>query len=1074
MNIDFDIFNRPEIPTLVLCTPSFEEICVIDPVKYPEFSIRYTSISEMSFSINDVDYDGNPVPYYSQLTKNKVVSTKDFGKWVVAEVVESSSGGCNTKDVTCYSYEYNLNLKDADLDAGTYKFYDLVSPQDTLLYKLVSKASSWQIGYVSASLMNKYRTFDMPEDSIYGFLTGEASEAYEAIIIFDTSQLTVNAYDVSDVVNETDIVFTWDNLMKNIKITETDDPVVTALNVYGSGDFSVRDVNPLGTPTIYKFDYFKDDIGPTLWEKVSTWQDLVYEQMFSTNPDDYPALLTKKRTLNNSILNLNAEKSEAQAYLDSGKQVQDVQMPYQMTNNSTSAVNSIYSWISGLEDSAVKEIVLSASAYPPLDFSDPPEEISSYVSNITVKDLGIAQALCNIKICERCISIIDTSISSANTQIESIDSQIAAINTSLSLATYFTADELLILDKYNFGDTYSNEYYVTSDEMTYAERQELAVELLKQGISTLDKISQPSYSFSLDAVNFLFLKEYSEFTNQVKLGCIVNAEIKDGEWVSPILLEINFDYNNPSDLSMTWGNQYKLQSTEWTFAELYNQVTKTSGAVSRSFSDLIRPTQSGQLTEMQNFMDSALDAAKNNIIAGDNQSIIIDQHGILGRKAAVDEFGNVVPGQFDPEQIKIVNNQICFTDDNWLSVKSALGKIQLPDGNYTWGLVAESVFGNLLAGSQLTIANEAGNFVVDSAGLSFSTSSDKSKILMNPTDGFSLQVKEGDSYVDKLSLDMDGNIFISGELVAVSSVGGWDNRDSAGLDRVTTSNFARLGGPTYAFSAGIISNNTETPKFSVGYDGTLNATGVTISGNITATSGTFTGKINATSGSFSGNITANNLKLTGGQFNNITCNNITANSGTIGGFSLSSNQIYSSGIFMNSSTAFMSCSRLTCDIVSATEITASVDIQAMGSVIVGNRLYMISPASAGGEANVRLVNQGLRYSLGIITSARRYKKRIQPINKDGLANLIDSVPAVTYESRSGMEKDHSFYGFIAEDMEKYFPWLVDYRVDENGFIDVSSVQYSRVSSVLWADAQNTHKELIDIKSRLKELEAKIL
>lgn len=153
------------------------------------------------------------------------------------------------------------------------------------------------------------------------------------------------------------------------------------------------------------------------------------------------------------------------------------------------------------------------------------------------------------------------------------------------------------------------------------------------------------------------------------------------------------------------------------------------------------------------------------------------------------------------------------------------------------------------------------------------------------------------------------------------------------------------------------------------------------------------------------------------------------------------------------------------DLGNAIECSCSFQANNIGVV---SRLLMASPPSAAGTANVRLVERGSGYSLGIISSARRYKKRIQPIAPEGLAGQIDRVAAVTYEPRGGLEKGRSFYGFIAEEMEQEFPWLVDYTTI-GGRIEAQSVQYDRITAILWADAQNTHAELRELRAAIAAL-----
>ena len=58
-------------------------------------------------------------------------------------------------------------------------------------------------------------------------------------------------------------------------------------------------------------------------------------------------------------------------------------------------------------------------------------------------------------------------------------------------------------------------------------------------------------------------------------------------------------------------------------------------------------------------------------------------------------------------------------------------------------------------------------------------------------------------------------------------------------------------------------------------------------------------------------------------------------------------------------------------------------------------------------------------------------------------------------------------------MEIEFPWLVDYRADATGFVRPESVQYDRVSAILWADAQQTHEKIRDMNKRLRQIEERL-
>lgn len=188
MQFSFDKFNRVDIPRLFLCNPNFVELYVINPSTLPKLSMKFNDISEMEFELYEKDVNGNLVPGYSMIQKNMVVLMDGFGYWVISSTKTVNDGSTEKKTVFCKSYEYNLCQREANIDAGTYNFYNPVPGivTETLLYKLVEKVPSWTVGNIDASLLGKYRTFDMPDGkSIYAFLTTDVAEAYECIFSFD-------------------------------------------------------------------------------------------------------------------------------------------------------------------------------------------------------------------------------------------------------------------------------------------------------------------------------------------------------------------------------------------------------------------------------------------------------------------------------------------------------------------------------------------------------------------------------------------------------------------------------------------------------------------------------------------------------------------------------------------------------------------------------------------------------------------------------------------------------------------------------------------------------------------------
>lgn len=270
-------------------------------------------------------------------------------------------------------------------------------------------------------------------------------------------------------------------------------------------------------------------------------------------------------------------------------------------------------------------------------------------------------------------------------------------------------------------------------------------------------------------------------------------------------------------------------------------MSRTSGTLTSNFNDLITPKREDFYSEMQAFIDGALNAALNNVVSGDNQQITIDGHGLWARKWVDNAFG--------AKQIKIQDDGIYFTKDKWKNCAMAIGTINI-GGNEHYGVVGEALIGNILIGANLTISNgadaEQSTFYVDSDGAkmlncsfkSYSASTESTsltKLEIDPSDANYVMALYGrDSTSDawgtpKLYADRSGNVQLDGQLTAIAD---WTN-SATSLYKTVTGGFARLSGTVtqaigslasgtaVAFSAGTLNGTTETPKFAVNYAGKM-------------------------------------------------------------------------------------------------------------------------------------------------------------------------------------------------------------------------------------------------------------
>ena len=131
----------------------------------------------------------------------------------------------------------------------------------------------------------------------------DVETSYECVFMFDSFARTVSAYTLKNLVKNTDIILSYNNLIQNIDINEKSDEIVTALSVYGGNNLGISAVNPLGTNTIYDFSYFATTewMDQDLINAIKTWEAAIAAQQTR-----YSNLLTQYKDKNTEIVTANS------------------------------------------------------------------------------------------------------------------------------------------------------------------------------------------------------------------------------------------------------------------------------------------------------------------------------------------------------------------------------------------------------------------------------------------------------------------------------------------------------------------------------------------------------------------------------------------------------------------------------------------------------------------------------------------------------------------------------------------------------------------------------------------------
>lgn len=242
---------------------------------------------------------------------------------------------------------------------------------------------------------------------------------------------------------------------------------------------------------------------------------------------------------------------------------------------------------------------------------------------------------------------------------------------------------------------------------------------MKAGEIDLKKCSQPQFEMSVDAINFIKMYEFRQFTKELILGRTVTIEKNEDVYYRPALMTIEYDLDMADSFSMTFSNASKPGDTAMTFADLIKESSSTSRTVAANWSNLTDYTRHKEtITDLiESPLNRTLRVAQENMAA---QAFVIDDTGILGRK--YDREFDSANGTFLDEQIRIIHNNILFTKDNWETASLALGKITLDEGITAYGLVADVLVGNLMLGSTMKLINSDGTILLDGKGITIQDS----------------------------------------------------------------------------------------------------------------------------------------------------------------------------------------------------------------------------------------------------------------------------------------------------------------------------------------------------------------
>lgn len=278
---------------------------------------------------------------------------------------------------------------------------------------------------------------------------------------------------------------------------------------------------------------------------------------------------------------------------------------------------------------------------------------------------------------------------------------------------FFTEDQWIRLSSFIREDEFSDSNFLLTGYESEEERLEICEELLEAANKELNTLCQPSLEFSMSMANILALPEFESLIDQFQLGNFVRVYIHDGYIKRSRLLEVHLNFSDLSDFSCNFGNLVTTKSEIDKHADLLSQAVTAGKQVATSAGDWQRAVDKSNKLEQDianGLADATLEIGK-----ASGQSVVWGDFGIWGRKLM-----NGTTDQYDPEQFRIINNKLLFSNDGFKTSKAVFGKYTV-NGEERWGSLAEyitadTIEGKFISGGRIEIGEGDTKFIVDENG----------------------------------------------------------------------------------------------------------------------------------------------------------------------------------------------------------------------------------------------------------------------------------------------------------------------------------------------------------------------
>lgn len=281
------------------------------------------------------------------------------------------------------------------------------------------------------------------------------------------------------------------------------------------------------------------------------------------------------------------------------------------------------------------------------------------------------------------VSEQEKKVAAAKIKQGQVDKEIENTMSKLSIESNFTKEQIKERDLFAIEKEWSDDKFID------------AYDLYEEGKKQFEELKKPKVVINISIVNFLEIIDEQHNWDKLVLGDRIRIKYPQMKLNSnATIMEMQFDFEAGS-VSLTIANTTNIDDEQDKLIKLLYTSSYTSATVE------IKKRKWDKANELQGKVDALIneewDATKKQINAGVNNSVNISGRGIIIRNP---DF---------PDDVLIAQSGVlALSRDNGKTWKTAIKPT---------GIIAERVIGQLIAGKDLEMVNEAGLFKFDKNGV---------------------------------------------------------------------------------------------------------------------------------------------------------------------------------------------------------------------------------------------------------------------------------------------------------------------------------------------------------------------